>query len=63
MILALFLIFLSSFFILSKPEEFTGINLNQTNTTTTTKPSQENVSIEIPAGVVEIGKSGRIRIV
>jgi len=62
-ILALFLILLSSFFIFSKLEEVMKINLNQTNITTTTRPFQENVSIEVPEGVLRIEKGGRIRTV
>jgi flagellar basal body-associated protein FliL len=70
-ILAIILIFtiaflLTFFFLTSYPQTKMNETLkNQTNETlaNTTGPFQENISIEVPPGVVKIGKSGRIQTV
>jgi cell division septal protein FtsQ len=54
--LALILILIASSFIFYKLEKISKIGLNQTNATTTTRPFQENISIEVPEGVVRIGR-------
>lgn len=58
--LVFILILISIFFKFGK---ILGINLNWRNQTTTTRPFQENVSIEVPEGVTRVGKTGRIHTV
>ena len=58
-----------SFFILNyrnqtKVNETLKNQTNETlNTTNITRPFQENISIEVPPGVVRIGKGGKIQVV
>jgi len=58
---------LAMFFILTlhiqKKEKIPSRQLNETlNVTTITTPFQENISIEVPPGVVRIEKAGRIHL-
>jgi hypothetical protein len=58
-----------SFFIFNYKDRTKVIKISQNQTdetlniTNVTRPFQENISIEVPPGVVRIEKSGRIRIV